>query len=187
MFPHGLRYIHLMNFLLLIMECCRSMPVILVLLFTPACNTGLTPVNEPSGFKGVIRFVNWPPADSVREIRLVAFEQYPTDSANILATLIAGRAAVYPPLERRMPLFVDSIEYEFTTGNGLNLQVRNYEYIILAQQYGPNVLTDWRPAGVYTTRPNSFEPAPLRILLHRVAYPIDINVDFNNPPPRPWR
>jgi hypothetical protein len=160
--------------------------LVVVFIFS-ACDTGLAPLNEPSGFRGVVRFQNWPPADSVREIRIVAFEQYPTDSAGILASLIAGTAAVYPELEQRLPRFVDTLGYEFTTKKGLNLRVTNYNYIIVAQQYGPNVFTDWKPAGVYATRPDSFEPAPLRILLHRITPNVDINVDFNNPPPRPWR
>ena len=158
-----------------------------LLLLSSGCDTGLLPLNDPSGFRGVIRFRNWPPADSVRELRVVAFETYPSDSAGIIVTLLSGRAAVYPELEKRLPKFVDSLKYEFTTKEGLNLQTRNYEYIIVALQYGPNVLTDWRPAGVYTTRPNTFDYAPVRVLLHRVAQDIDIYVDFNNPPPRPWR
>lgn len=161
--------------------------IALFLVLYPSCDTGLTPLNEPSGFRGVVRFKNWPSADSVRELRIVAFESYPTDSSGIIPALLAGTAAVYPELERRLPTFVDSIEYEFTTKNGLNLQLRNYVYIILAQQYGPNVFNDWRPAGVYAARPNSFDPAPVRVLLHRIVPNIDIDVDFNNPPPRPWR
>jgi len=156
-------------------------------LLLPSCDTGLSPLNEPSGFRGVVRFRNWPPPDSVREIRIVAFERYPTDSAGIIATLLAGQAAVYPELERRLPRFVDSIEYEFTTKKGLNLKVTNYQYVIVAQQYGSNVLADWRPAGVHSRRPNSFDPAPVRVLLHRIIPNIDIDVDFNTPPPRPWR
>ena len=165
---------------------CLAFASVLILFFS-GCNTGLTPLNEPSGFRGIIRFKNWPPPDSIREIRLVAFETYPTDSAGILPTLLEGRAAVFPELERKLPLFVDSLQYEFTTENGLNLQLKNYEYIILAVQYGPNVLSDWRPAGVYTSTPSTFDPTPVRVLLHRITPGIDIHVDFHNLPPRPWR
>ncbi len=158
-----------------------------LMLFSSGCDTGLLPLNEQSGFRGVVRFKNWPSPDSVRELRIVAFEAFPTDSAGILVALLEGRAAIYPPLEKRLPTFVDSIEYEFTTKEGLNLQSKNYAYIILAQQYGPNVLTDWQPAGVYTFLPNTFTPAPVRVLLHRITPNIDIDVDFRNLPPKPWR
>jgi len=154
------------------------------------CDTGLEPPTGESGFSGVIRFTNWPStADSVRELRLVAFEEYPSDSTGIIYALLSGRAAVYPPdlsSKGSLPKFVDTVAYTFNTKNGINLQVQTYAYIVVAQQYGPNIFTDWRPAGVYSTQPNSFEPAPVRVLLHRVATNIDIQVDFHNPPPKPW-
>lgn len=166
-----------------------SRPWILPLVLLPflSCNTGLSPLNEPSGFRGVVRFKNWPSPDSVRELRIVAFEKLPTDSTTIIAALINGTAAVYPQIERRLPTFVDSIEYEFTTNTGFNLKVTNYEYIIVAWQYGPFILTDWQPAGVYSIQSNSFEPAPVRVLLHRIIPNINIDVDFHNPPQWPWR
>lgn len=149
------------------------------------CDGGLEPPTGESGFSGVVRFKNWPSADSVRELRLVVFEEYPSDSSGVISALLAGRAAVYPA-DSSLPKFVDTVAYTFNTDNGINLQVQEYAYVIVAQQYGPNLFTDWRPAGVYAMRPNSFEPALLRVLLHRVATNIDIHVDFNNPPPRPW-
>ncbi len=157
------------------------------LLLFPSCVTGLSPLNEPSGFRGVVRFKNWPPPDSVRELRIVAFEKLPKDTTNIFAALIDGKAAVYPEIERRLPIHVDSIEYEFTTKSGFNLKVTNYEYVIVAWQYGPFIFTDWLPAGVYALRPNSFEPAPVRVLLHRIIPNVDIEVDFRNHPQWPWR
>lgn len=158
----------------------------LILLFA-GCNEELGPSTEPTGLKGVIRFKNWPAADSVRDLRLVAFDTFPSDSAGILSLLLGGRAAAFPAIGTKFPLFLDSLAYEFTTINGTNLQVRNYEYIIIAQQFGPNILSDWQPAGVYTTTPNSFTPAAVRVLLHRVTPGIDIDVDFHHLPPKPWR
>ena len=163
--------------------------LVAALFFFPAwCDTGLMPLNEPAGISGVIRFKNWPPADSVRELRLVAFETYPNDSLGILAALLGGRAAVYPELSVSggLPKFVDALNYSWTTKQGVNLQLKKYDYFVVAQQYGPNILSDWRPAGVYSTVPNSFEPAPVRLLLHRILPNIDIQVDFHNPPPKPW-
>ncbi len=161
-----------------------------LLIFTSGCDTGLEPPTGESGFSGVIRFHNWPSTpDSVREIRLVAFEEYPVDSAGIIPSLLAGKAAIYPAdlsAKGSLPKFVDSVAYTFDTKNGINLQLQEYAYIVVAQQYGPNVLTDWRPAGVYSTRPNSFDPASIRVVLHRIIANIDIQVDFNNPPPKPW-
>ncbi|HXX62921.1 MAG TPA: hypothetical protein VEO56_03910 [Bacteroidota bacterium] len=161
-------------------------PLVLALLVI-GCDAEIGPLNSPSGISGVIRFSHWPGPDSLRDLRLVAFESYPSDSASILPTLLAGHAAVYPALGQKFPTFIDSLSYEFTTTNGTNLQVRNYDYIIIAQQFGPSILTDWRPVGVYSTTPQSFSPAPVRVVLHHVTGHIDIQVDFANPPPKPWR
>jgi hypothetical protein len=171
------------------MKRAANFASIWVLLFAfSGCNEELGPLHEPSGFSGVIRFTNWPPADSIREMRLVAFEVPPTDSAGIIPLLIAGTAAAYPPITQDyLPTLVDSVSYEFTTQVGTNLQVTNYLYVAVMYQFGPNILADWRPAGLYSTRLGSFEPAPLRVLLHRITPGVNIDVDFKNLPPIPWR
>lgn len=151
------------------------------------CESEIGPLHGASGFSGLIRFRNWPPADSVHDMRLVAFESYPADSAGILTTLLAGHGAVYPAIGTKFPSFVDSLAYEFTTASGTNLQVKSYEYVIVAQQFGPNVLADWQPVGVFTVSPGSFIPAPVRVILHHVNPGVDIQVDFHNLPPKPWR
>lgn len=171
------------------MRLSRSAAALLtvVIFFSMSCDEGLTPLNEPSGFAGVISFRNWPPADSVRELRLVAFERYPSDSSGIIPALLAGTAVFYPQIaEKGFAHFVDTIQYAFTT-KGTNLRVGTYNYVIVAWQYGSNILADWRPAGVYTLQPGTFEPAPVRLLLHKTLPNIDIQVDFHNPPPKPWR
>lgn len=156
-------------------------------LLAAGCDTGLTPLNEPSGFSGTIRYRNWPPLDSLRSIRLVAFETYPSDSAGILTALLSGRATVYPAIgQPDLPSYVDESPYAFTT-KGTSLALKEYAYVAVAVQYGPNILTDWWPVGVYTTEPGTFNPSPVRVLLHRIVPGIDIDVDFHNRPPKPWR
>ena len=172
----------------------RPLPIIAcvavyALLFA-GCDKGLAPLNEPSGFSGTIHFKNWPPADSVRDLRLVAFESFPSDSAGIFLTLLAGRAAVFPSdlsSKGSLPKFVDSAQYVCNTKVAINLKVEEYGYLVVAQRYGPNSFTDWKPAGVYSLQPGSFTPAPVRVLLHKIVPNIDIEVDFHNPPPKPWQ
>jgi hypothetical protein len=167
----------------------RNLPVVLLtcVLLYAGCDTGLSPIDEPSGITGVIRFSNWPPPDSCRQIRLAAFESYPADSSGILLALVSGKAVIFPATLTGSGLdrFVDSLTYEWTTKN-TNLQVAKYDYFVVAWQYGPNIFSDWAPAGVYTVTPNSSAPAPVRVLLHRISR-YDINVDFHNLPPKPWR
>ncbi len=160
----------------------------LVFLSMAGCDEELGPLHAPSGFSGTIRFKHWPPADSIREMRLVAFSVPPTDSAGIIPLLLAGKAAAYPPVNLDyLPTLVDSIPYEFTTETGTNLQVTTYPYVAVMYQYGPDILHDWRPAGVYAASSTSFEPASVHVLLHRITPGIDIAVDFTNLPPIPWR
>jgi hypothetical protein len=121
-------------------------------------------------------------------MRVVALEFVPTDSVSIIPSLLAGKAAAYPPVNQDyLPTLVDSVIYEFTTATGTNLQVMEYQYVAVWYQYGPNILHDWRPAGVYTVSSTSTTPLPLRVLLHRVVPDVNILVDFNNLPPVPWR
>jgi hypothetical protein len=165
-----------------------------LVLFSTGCDTGLGPPDSPSGFSGVIRFKHWPSADSVQELRMIAFPSYPSDSASILFDLLHGYAIVYPQIGKPNLLLdttqhvrgADSICYAFTT-LGTTLQVGVYNYVALAWRYGPNLFSDWRPAGVYTTGPGQFDPAPVRVLLHKNITGIDIVADFSNPPPKPWQ
>lgn len=164
-----------------------------LILFSTGCDTGLAPPDAPSGFSGVIRFKHWPPADSVWELRIVAFPSYPSDSANILIDLSQRLVSVYPQIGQpnllsdttQKVLFADSIRYSFTSA-GTTLDVGVYNYVALAWRDSPN-LFDWRPAGVYSTGPGPFDPAPVRVLLHKVTTGIDMQVDFSNPPPKPWQ
>ena len=163
----------------------------LVLLLTAGCDDGLAPFDEsqPSGFSGLIRFRNWPPPDSVQELRVVAFFEIPSDSAGLFNVLLAGGAAVYPAVGTKgLAQYVDSLPYTFTNiESSPSLQVAEYKYIVIAQKYGSNIFADWKPAGVYTIKPGTFEPATLRVLYHRIIPGINIDVDFHNPPPKPWK
>jgi hypothetical protein len=157
------------------------------LLLSAGCDEGLAPLNEPSGFSGVIYFKNWPPPDSVQELRIVAFLEYPADSASILQVLIEGGAAIYPQVGTRgLTQYVDSLPFVFTS-EGTLLKATTYKYVAIAHKYGSNILTDWRPAAVYAATPSSFDPIPLSILLHRITPGVNFYVDFHNPPPKPWR
>jgi hypothetical protein len=164
-----------------------SVLLVVVLLSPGGCDTGLAPLNEPSGFSGVITFKNWPPPDSVQELRVIAFLEIPSDSASILQVLLSGGAAVYPNVGAKgLDQYVDSLHYTFTTEGSL-LQVATYKYVAIAHKYGPDIFKDWRPAAVYSTDPVSQTPTPVRVLLHKITPGINFDVDFHNPPPKPWR
>jgi hypothetical protein len=168
----------------------------LLLLTYSGCDKGLTP--DPSGFSGVIRFKNWPPLDSVdvlvQELRLVAFKSPPIDTTGLLLEFLKGNVVIYPPVGT--PAFTkrdstgrlrDSIHYTILFSLPVDAPPITYSYIAMAWRYGSNPFTDWRPAGLYTQQPNTFVPASITISKHVFIPHVDIECDFRNPPPRPWR
>lgn len=128
---------------------------------------------------GVIRYQHWPPQDSLLDLRIVAFTVFPP--SNIVNEVLLRRAIVYPPLEDTalVPFFVDSLAYIFS------LPPNEYKYIVVAQQFGPTVTTDWRAVGQYDLDSNLSVPSPVTIVADDTTRDIDINVDFANPPPQP--
>ncbi|MBI5474127.1 MAG: hypothetical protein HY961_17465 [Ignavibacteriae bacterium] len=151
----------------------------LLVLTVSSCDEGIKPPPF-TGFSGVIRYRNWPPADSLRDLRIVAFRNFPPRS--IFEEVLNGRAVVYPGLldTFALPLYVDSMKYHIEAPLG------RFEYIAVAQQYGPNIFTDWRPVGQYDLDTNLAVPSPIEIKQDVETQDIDINVDFQNPPPRPF-
>jgi hypothetical protein len=152
------------------------------------CDEGLMPLNESSGFSGKITFKNWPPPDSARNMRLVAFTDVPTDSSGLIIAYVNRRAVIYPPIANGPGLarFLDTLDYSFTS-DSTGLQPNTYNYVVVAVQFGPSVWTDWEPVGVYSTTPGSLVPAPVNVLLHKMTPGVDIAVDFHHKPPKPWR
>ncbi|MCC6395991.1 MAG: hypothetical protein IT282_03160 [Bacteroidetes bacterium] len=169
------------------------LPAALCLLF--GCDKGLAPITEDTGFSGVITFKNWPPPDSVLELRLVAFEVYPSDSSGIFNALLNGQAAVYPhvttgvagALEILGNRSADTVRYAFTTEGTILKKDATYNYVVLGWRYGPNYFADWAPAGVYTETPGTFVPASVTVRDRRMRKDVNITVDFHNLPPKPWK
>lgn len=164
------------------MHCTRSvLPFSIALVFVLAgCNEGLAPRIETSGISGVIRYKNWPRPDSLVDLRLVAFKNFPP--TDILGEIIRGNAFVYPPIgdTALVPFFVDSIRYTAPLPPG------RYAYVVVAQRYGPNIFFDWRPVGQYDLDTNYTVPSPVVVFEGTLTRFVDINVDFRNPPPFPF-
>lgn len=162
--------------------------VILALLMTGAwsCNKGIEPSPAPSSpsptgwMAGTIRYQHWPPADSIYDLRLVAFRNMPSGNINIFNEFLAGNAFAYPPIGQSalQPFFVDSLSYLCGLPPGV------FHYVAVAQQYGPNLYADWRPVGVYVDS-GSVSPASVTITTNDTTFHVNINVDFANPPPPP--
>jgi len=160
--------------------------LLFIAFFTMSCDHGLAPLPvEPeavkAGFGGVIRYIGkWPPPDSLKDLRLVAFLNFPPQ--DIVSEVISGKAKVYPPLgESSLPFNVDSTRYEFFVDPG------TYQYIAVAQQYGPNVFADWKAVGMYHTTSEPNQPASVTVPPNVFVTGIDIMVDFDHLPRQPFK
>jgi len=155
---------------------------LLLLLF--GCDQGLAPPPPelPTGIRGTVVFVSdWPPPDSVRELRVVAFQRFPfEDSAGIIAEVLAGRAFFSDTLSR----FVDSATYEVLLEAPFPDTLR---YVAVAWRYGPNLFSDWWVAAVYgSVKQDTVVPWKIPVVPQTVVESVDMRVDFRHLPPQPF-
>ena len=150
-----------------------------------SCDEGLGPSSQnvsgpPSGFSGLITFRNWQVADSLYDLRLVAFTVFPP--GDIVNEVLQGRALVYPALQTSDILAqrgTDSLRYS------INASPKMYAYVVVAQRFGPDLYNDWRPVGQYDLDTILTVPSPIVVAAGKFTPDIDISVDFANPPPPP--
>lgn len=155
-----------------------------LVLFT-ACDKGIappavSPAPNPNGsFSGTVTFQNWGVADTLYDLRLIAFIVFPPD--DVIDEVLRGRAAVHPPLGGGVLALAgaDSVTYQ------LHLPAGIYPYIVVAQQFGPDLFNDWKPVGQYDLDSNLTDPTPIEITAGENLHDIDIIVDFANLPPIP--
>ncbi len=154
----------------------------ILLLAAIGCNDGITPpATTPTvaqgSFSGMIRFLNWDSAGTVVDLRLVAFKHFPP--GDIIQEVLQGRATVYPALGagQLAPVGADSLEYH------VSLPAETYEFVVVAQQFGPDVMADWRPVGQFDLDSNFTVPSPVVVQANDTTRNIDILVDFDNLPP----
>lgn len=147
-----------------------------------ACG-GLDPTAVPpfTGISGTITFVGgkgaWPPADSVVEVRVVAFEVRPTDPSQVFGALLAGKGVVSDTLPRH----VDQSSYTIAVAG----TPRTFEYIVVALRYGPDFQLQWRMLDVYSVTGDAAQPSPLTVNANDDKR-IHFRVDFSNLPPQPF-
>ncbi len=156
---------------------------LIVLFIFPACDHGLKPtgVNSEgkSGITGYISYQNWPSPDSLIDLRLIIFRYYPPD--NILNEVLSGNATVHPGLnDSSLPFYTDTTDFVVELEPGV------YEYVVVAQQYGSNISTDWLAVGQYDTVLTDPLPTNITVEPGKFLQAININVDFNDLPLQPF-
>ena len=151
-----------------------------MVMFIAGCDQGLAPSEGPGltpGMGGIITFRNsWPPSDSVLDLRVAAFRIYPPE--NILAEILQGRAVFSDELA------YDSNEQSYVIENEALNGV--FEYVVVAQRYGPKLESDWRVVGVYTLTGDHSIPSIVDLQEGKFVSGVNISVDFNDLPPQPF-
>lgn len=151
------------------------------------CNEGIQAPPENSvvatpglsGFAGTITYKNWPPADSLIDLRIVAFKNFPPK--DIVSEVLSGQAIIYPALGGpNLPFNVDTTHYFVPAPGG------QYQYVVVAQQYGPLVTVNWRAVGQYDLDANLAVPSLIQVPADDTLMHVDIDVDFKHLPPQPF-
>ena len=168
----------------------RILPPIILCLLLLSCDGGLAPPPPVElGFSGTVYFTpgSWPSADSLVGIMIFASKIYPLDSATVFAGLFSNPPSIfiYPSVtESLLPFYADSISYSFPLSSG------TYKYIGVVQQISSDLLTNgiriFRIVGFYKDSLNLSHPGS--VIVNDIAQikNINIQVDFNNPPPQPF-
>jgi hypothetical protein len=162
-------------------HCFITIFLFLMLFVFAACDHGLGPTTEITGMAGSISYLNWPTPDSLLDLRLVVFKNYPPE--NILLTVLTDTAFVYPGLEvpaPGLPLCVDMTAFEMKIDPG------TYDYVVVAQRFGPEVTADWQAVGQYDTTLSDSLPTSITITRGELLKEINIVVDFHQLPPQPF-
>ena len=157
--------------------------ILVGLLYNIRCNQGLAPENSggtsnnrPYGIQGVVKFKNWPPQDSIKDLRLGVLQHYPV--ADIVNEVLQGRAK----FTDRLSYGVDSLSYTLTLSP---LPSGQFPFVGIAQQFGPNAQTDWRIVGIYYANGDTTKPGVVTVPSDSIVPNININVDFLHLPPQP--
>lgn len=150
-----------------------------VLLISYACDHGIAPEPEQTGIRGTIYYKNWPPPEQIVNLKLIVFKDFPP--GDIVTEVLSGEAVVYPEdLETSLPVNVDSTRFL------LELEAGIYDYIVVAQQYGWNLYSDWRAVGQYDTTVEDSLPTSISVIQDEVLTDLYIYVDFDSLPIQPF-
>ncbi len=151
----------------------------LLAVLVTGCDNGLSPdlASIDPGFSGTLRVVSdFPPPDSVRDLRVVAFKVYPPK--DIVFEVLSGRAVFSESLKADSVVIPYIVQQPGIEGK--------YPYVVVARQYGPDVMNDWHVVGVYTKTNDPKKPDGIIIKPNQVTKGIDITIDFYHLPPQPF-
>ncbi len=156
--------------------------------FIAGCDKGIepepekTPQAEIIGFSGKVTFTgNWP--TGITRTHIVVFKN---DIQTVDDFSFQNLGFVVDPIP------FESAEFTYDSGMNnfysLKLTEGTYKYIVVAQSRTPAISLnrdDWFIVGVYYNNGDHSKPGVMTLQKGKITTGIDINVDFNNPPPQP--
>jgi hypothetical protein len=152
-----------------------------------ACDHGIAPLPinpEPAGFTGRITFIgSWP--DSVKRTHIVVFKD-PLLEAGDFNIFNLKFVSWEIPFGTNV-YYYSSRDSSVIPGTG-TFESGEYAYLAVAQQFTEDLSLnrrDWFVAGVYYNLGDESQPGKLVIPDDTYIWNININCDFNNPPPQP--
>jgi hypothetical protein len=153
-------------------------------LLISGCDKGIEPPTaEPTDFSGTVIFKgDWPAG--ITRTHLVVFNHLLQSSADFSQLNISFVSN---------PIQYGSKSYSYNSLNDSFTSIfqvipGDYRYIAVAQSTTPDLSfdrKDWVVVGIYTTSGDQSKPGTMTIRDGMITTGIDINVDFNNPPPQP--
>ena len=146
------------------------------------CDQGLSPESAAThgpvyGISGTVYFANWPPSDSVLDLRVVSFKNFP--SQDIIDEVLQGRAGYTETLQ---PYGADSLRYTLLLSP---IPPGAFAYTVVAQRFGPNIRADWKAVGEYYANGDTSGPGIIIVPADSILPGADIRVDFRKPPRGP--
>lgn len=155
-----------------------------------SCDNGIEPkpeqnVEQISGFKGTITFIGeWP--DSIMRTHIVIFKDPLLQPNDFVLTNLRF-------ISNEIPF--GSLTYNFSSLDSAVIppspgpfEPGEYAYVAVAHQATENLSLarrDWFVSGVYHTNGNTSIPGIMTVPENRMVENINIECDFNNPPPQP--
>ena len=161
-----------------------SLYILLLPALFVACDHGLQPVDgeklQTSKIGGTIYYKNWEASGTIEDLRLIVFPDYPP--GDIRTEVLSQRAIVFPALgEAGLPFpDIDSTNFLLEVDPGI------YEYLVVAQRYGPDAFNDWRAVGQYDTLAGDQSPTSITVQSGDLIDQLHITVDFDSLPPQPF-
>lgn len=149
-----------------------------------SCDKGLSPdlADENSGFGGTVTFSGgWDP--DIKQTHVVAFKE-PLSSVDDFNVFNLSYVSESIPNGSKF--------YDYSTNNTEALisviEPGKVAYIAVAQSLRDTITlnrTDWFVIGLYFSQNDSVNPGIINVRQGQYLENININCDFNNPPPQP--